>query len=135
MRYLPFAKKKTTYVNFSLLYNFTFGRMLEWPQQFSQKNIFSTINTQKIRKHSHTFFSKTFQCYVWYEKHIKLIRVYIKTRKNAIVEYLDYQIPVNQLKWPKGNGDMQEKARKFKNKKSLHVPNSTVPLSLLTGRR
>jgi len=30
-----------------------------------------------------------------------------KTRKNAIVEYLDYQIPVTQLKGPKGNGDMQ----------------------------
>jgi len=27
-----------------------------------------------------------------------------KTRKNAIVEYIDYQIPVTQLK---GNGDMQ----------------------------
>jgi len=36
----------------------------------------------------------------------------IKARKNAIVEYLDYQIPVTQipvtqLKGPKGNGDMQ----------------------------
>jgi len=30
-----------------------------------------------------------------------------KTRKNGIVEYLDYQIPVTQLKGPKGNGDMQ----------------------------
>jgi len=30
-----------------------------------------------------------------------------KTRKNAMVEYLDYQIPVTQLKGPKGNGDMQ----------------------------
>jgi len=30
-----------------------------------------------------------------------------ETRKNAIVEYLDYQIPVTQLKGPKGNGDMQ----------------------------
>jgi len=30
-----------------------------------------------------------------------------KTRKNAIVEYLDYQIPVTQLKGPKENGDMQ----------------------------
>jgi len=29
------------------------------------------------------------------------------TRKNALVEYLNYQIPVNQLKGPKGNGDMQ----------------------------
>jgi len=27
----------------------------------------------------------------------------IKTRKNAIVENLDYQIPVTQLKGPKGN--------------------------------
>jgi len=31
---------------------------------------------------------------------------YIKTRKNAIVEYLDYQIPVTQL-----NGDMQAAKR------------------------
>jgi len=31
----------------------------------------------------------------------------IKTRKRAIVEYLDYQIPVTQLKEPKGDGDMQ----------------------------
>jgi len=30
----------------------------------------------------------------------------IKTRKNAIVEYGDYQIPATQLKGPKGNGDM-----------------------------
>jgi len=32
------------------------------------------------------------------------------TRKNAIVEYLDYQIPVTQLKGPKGNRD-SSKAR------------------------
>jgi len=31
----------------------------------------------------------------------------IKTRKNAIVKYLDYQIPVTHLKGPKGNRDMQ----------------------------
>jgi len=30
-----------------------------------------------------------------------------KTRKNAIVEYHDYQIPFTQLKGPKGDGDMQ----------------------------
>jgi len=30
-----------------------------------------------------------------------------KQRKSAIVEYLDYQIPVTQLMGPKGNGDMQ----------------------------
>jgi len=35
----------------------------------------------------------------------------IKKRKNAIVEYLDYQIPVTQLKGPKGNGDMQAAKR------------------------
>jgi len=29
-----------------------------------------------------------------------------KTRNNSIVEYRDYQIPVTQLKGPKGNGDM-----------------------------
>jgi len=34
-----------------------------------------------------------------------------KTRKNAIVEYLDYQILVPQLKGPKGNGDMQAAKR------------------------
>jgi len=34
-----------------------------------------------------------------------------KTRENAIVEYLDYQIPVTQLKGPKGNGDMQAAKR------------------------
>jgi len=33
------------------------------------------------------------------------------TRKNAIVEYLDYQIPVTQLKEPKGNGDIQAAKR------------------------
>jgi len=31
-----------------------------------------------------------------------------KTKKNAIVEYLDHQKPVTQLKGPKGNGDMNE---------------------------
>jgi len=35
------------------------------------------------------------------------LRVTGITRKNAIVEYLDYQIPVTQVKGPKGNGDMQ----------------------------
>jgi len=30
----------------------------------------------------------------------------VKTRKNAVVEYLDYQIPVTQLKGPTGNGDI-----------------------------
>jgi len=30
-----------------------------------------------------------------------------KTRENAIVEYLDYQIPVTQLNEPKEYGDMQ----------------------------
>jgi len=34
-----------------------------------------------------------------------------ETRKNAIVEYLDYQIPVTQLMGPKGNGDMQAAKR------------------------
>jgi len=52
------------------------------------KNIFSTklntINTQKIRKHIHTYFSKTFWCYVWYEKQIKLIRIYINMMQNLI---------------------------------------------------
>jgi len=35
----------------------------------------------------------------------------VKTRKNALIEYLDYQIPVTQLKGPKGNGDMQAAKR------------------------
>jgi len=33
------------------------------------------------------------------------------TSKNAIVEYLDYQIPVTQLKGPKGNREMQAAKR------------------------
>jgi len=35
-----------------------------------------------------------------------LTQLKLKTRKNAIVEYLDYQIPVNQL-----NGDMHSAKR------------------------
>jgi len=35
----------------------------------------------------------------------------LKARKNAIVEYLDYQIPFTQLMGPKGNGDMQAARR------------------------
>jgi len=34
-----------------------------------------------------------------------------KIRKNAIVEYLDYQIPVTQLMGPKEYGDMQAAKR------------------------
>jgi len=34
-----------------------------------------------------------------------------KIRKNAVVEYLDYQIPITQLLGPKGNGDMQAAKR------------------------
>jgi len=37
--------------------------------------------------------------------------VWRNVRKNAIVEYPDYQIPVTQLKGPKGNGDMQAAKR------------------------
>jgi len=37
-----------------------------------------------------------------------------KTWKNAIVEYLDYQIPVTQLKGPKGDGDMRAAKRNWK---------------------
>jgi len=39
------------------------------------------------------------------------LKIKLKTRENAIVEYLDYQIPVTQLKGPKGNGDMQAAKR------------------------
>jgi len=35
------------------------------------------------------------------------LKYLVITRKNAIVEYLDYQIPVAQLMGPMGNGDMQ----------------------------
>jgi len=35
----------------------------------------------------------------------------LKSRKIAIVEYLDYQIPVTQLIGPKENGDMQAATR------------------------
>jgi len=40
------------------------------------------------------------------------LRVTGITWKNAIVEYLDYQIPVTQPKGQKGNGDMQARAAK-----------------------
>jgi len=39
------------------------------------------------------------------------VHTYTKTRKNPIVEYLDYQIPITQLMGPKGNGDMQAAKR------------------------
>jgi len=42
---------------------------------------------------------------------LAVIIIKFKTRKNAIVEYPDYQIPVTQLKGPKGNGDMQAAKR------------------------
>jgi len=35
----------------------------------------------------------------------------LKKRKNAIVEYLDYQIPVTHLNGQKENGDASSKAR------------------------
>jgi len=35
----------------------------------------------------------------------------VTQRKNAIIEYLDYQIPVTQLKGQKGNGDMKAAKR------------------------
>jgi len=37
----------------------------------------------------------------------KKTAILILTRENARVEYLDYQIPVTQLKRPKGSEDMQ----------------------------
>jgi len=56
--------------------------------------------------------------HIWFFWNVKLNLVsvyflYFKslTRKNAIVEYLDYQIPVTQLKGPKGNWDMQAAKR------------------------
>jgi len=50
----------------------------------TEDNLFSEVENSNIRNVSHK-----------------------QTRKNAIVEYLDYQIPDTQLKGPKGNGDMQ----------------------------
>jgi len=44
-------------------------------------------------------------------KEIISIDSHNKTRENAVVEYLDYQIPVTQIKGPKGNGDMQAARR------------------------
>jgi len=41
----------------------------------------------------------------------KCFLVKLKKKKNAIVEYLDYQIPVTQLMGPKGNADMQAAKR------------------------
>jgi len=35
----------------------------------------------------------------------------LKTRENAIIEYLDYQIPVTQLREPKRDGKMQALTR------------------------
>jgi len=49
----------------------------------------------ELRKEKH--YTKVFFCFLETKK----------TRKNAIVEYLDYQIPVTQLMGPKRNGDMQ----------------------------
>jgi len=34
-----------------------------------------------------------------------------KTRKNAPIEYLDYQVPVTQLKGVKGDGDIKAEKR------------------------
>jgi len=45
------------------------------------------------------------------QKYLKAHRNSKTTRKNTIVEYLDYQIPVTQLKGQKGNGDMQAAKR------------------------
>jgi len=43
------------------------------------------------------------------QKHPSPIRT--KTRKNTIVECLDYQIPVTQLNGPRGDGDIQAAKR------------------------
>jgi len=48
------------------------------------------------------------------------LKMYKKTRKNAIVKYLDYQIPVTQLK---GNGAFEMKICKQQNEiKMRHLP-------------
>jgi len=44
-----------------------------------------------------------------------------ETRKNAIVEYLDYQIPVTQLKAPKGNGDMQQSETEMRHLPAISI--------------
>jgi len=48
---------------------------------------------------------------VWTFSVVLAMRAQVETRKNAIVEYLDYQIPVTQIMGPKGNGDMQAAKR------------------------
>jgi len=53
----------------------------------------------------------------FYSKYSFTLRVTGITRKKAIGEYLDYQIPVSQLN-PKGNGDMQAARRN----KMRHLP-------------
>jgi len=41
------------------------------------------------------------------------VRRYYETRKNDIVEFLNYQIPVTHLKGPKADGDMQAAKRAY----------------------
>jgi len=57
------------------------------------------------------FPEKAVYLYKIYKQSKKNRRKSKRTRKNAIVEYLDYQIPVTQLMGPKGNGDMQAAKR------------------------
>jgi len=44
-----------------------------------------------------------------------------KTRKNAIFEYVDYQIPVTQLKGQKGLSDTRYSAKGTKGKWSMQA--------------
>jgi len=51
-----------------------------------------------------------FACYIFSTNLVYPFTLRV-TRENAIVEYLDYQILVTQLKGPNGNGDMQAVTR------------------------
>jgi len=53
---------------------------------------------------SQIYISIKYTCMYIYIYHHTKVEV---TRKNAIVEYLHYQIPITRLKGPKGNVDMQ----------------------------
>jgi len=67
---------------------------------------------QLHRKHTACLDSKTVITLPGTKKPVSRPTLHYKTRKNAIVEYLDYQIPVTQLsQGPKGNGDMQAAKR------------------------
>jgi len=62
---------------------------------------------------SKIYFLHSFPLLLFLKPNIRMKYLYFekKRRKNAVVEYLDYQIPVTQQKGPKGNGDMHAAKR------------------------